>query len=591
MGDLPILTRIYRTLKHLGDWLAHSHGQTISVLALLTAQATLLAYSATANSPTRLEPALLAAGVSHWELGRFDLYCVNPPLVRMVAALPIVFLDHRTDWSCYDESPFRRPEFCVGRKFVQANGLRSRWLFTVARWSCIPFALLGGLMCFFWARSLWGPKAGLFALALWCFEPNILGHGSLITNDVPATATGLVASFAFVKWMASQSSDAAVLAGLALAAAVLTKMTWLFLFALWPVFVLIQLLRPGLHNRYSLLLQSLLIPIVSILTINLAYGMSGTTTSIDSFHFRSLGLATLQSAINDIGLNWFPALLPREFIIGLDTQAVDLEAFPVDAYMHGIWLPDGSIWYYFYAALFKVPLGLSLITLLAVGLGVYQLRSSFSANRPDRCFDQMVLIVTPMVLGVILSWHTEINEHFRYAIPCLGFLIIGGSYVAVVRSQPIRLAGLLSLIFVITSSLSNFPHSLAYFNELAGGAANGHRYLLGSNLDWEQDLYRLADYYRSRANQKLWLVYEGAINPNDLGLSCQEVREPDFKSWVSSGTRIPLAEGDLLAVRVNSLVSAGCHDLKLKIPKSTYTLSPETVCGRTLLVYSLSKTK
>ena len=39
------------------------------------------------------------------------------------------------------------------------------------------------------------------------------------------------------------------------------------------------------------------------------------------------------------------------------------------------------------------------------------------------------------------------------------------------------------------------PHYLAYFNELAGGPANGFKELVDSNLDWGQDL----------KNLKLWL--------------------------------------------------------------------------------------
>ena len=41
---------------------------------------------------------------------------------------------------------------------------------------------------------------------------------------------------------------------------------------------------------------------------------------------------------------------------------------------------------------------------------------------------------------------------------------------------------------LLASTLSVYPHQLAYFNELAGGPENGHKHLLHSNLDWGQDL-------------------------------------------------------------------------------------------------------
>ena len=50
------------------------------------------------------------------------------------------------------------------------------------------FSLIGGLFCFAWSRELWqSNSAGLISLTLWCFEPNILAHGELITPDCAAT--------------------------------------------------------------------------------------------------------------------------------------------------------------------------------------------------------------------------------------------------------------------------------------------------------------------------------------------------------------------------------------------------------------------
>jgi hypothetical protein len=61
-----------------------------AVVALLTIHAALLMYSAYVHSPTLNEPGHLVAGLSIWEFGRFDVYNVNPPLVKMVAALPVI---------------------------------------------------------------------------------------------------------------------------------------------------------------------------------------------------------------------------------------------------------------------------------------------------------------------------------------------------------------------------------------------------------------------------------------------------------------------------------------------------------------------
>src|ERR1700692_3142979 len=148
--------------------------------AILIAHICLLAWGSVLHSPTYDEPAHLVAGLSHWELGQFDLYRVNPPLIRMIAAFPVHLLSPKTDWTKHDDKPESRIEFPIARDFIQKNGVGTIWYVTLARWACIPFSLLGAYICYRWARELHGSAAGLLALTLWCFCPNILGHGQLL---------------------------------------------------------------------------------------------------------------------------------------------------------------------------------------------------------------------------------------------------------------------------------------------------------------------------------------------------------------------------------------------------------------------------
>ena len=59
------------------------------VFALLALHGGLLAFIAAEHSPVISEAKHLPAGLSHLYLGRFDLFRVNPPLVRTAAALPV----------------------------------------------------------------------------------------------------------------------------------------------------------------------------------------------------------------------------------------------------------------------------------------------------------------------------------------------------------------------------------------------------------------------------------------------------------------------------------------------------------------------
>jgi hypothetical protein len=112
-----------------------------------------------------LEPGCLVAGLTHWRFGPFEVNRVNPPLTHYVAAIPVMIAGYKDDWSGFHDSPGARPEFKMGEDFIKANGERSIWLFTIARWACIPFSLVGAVFCFLWSRELWGHNgAGLISL-------------------------------------------------------------------------------------------------------------------------------------------------------------------------------------------------------------------------------------------------------------------------------------------------------------------------------------------------------------------------------------------------------------------------------------------
>src|SRR4051794_9405016 len=116
-------------------------GMTPCVIVLV--HLALCVWGACRHSPTVDEPAYLCSGISHWEFGRFDLCRVSPPLVRLVAAWPVMLASPKLDWHNYIDAPGVRGEHAVGHDFVIANGDRSFWLFTLGRFACIPFSLLG----------------------------------------------------------------------------------------------------------------------------------------------------------------------------------------------------------------------------------------------------------------------------------------------------------------------------------------------------------------------------------------------------------------------------------------------------------------
>lgn len=507
-----------------------------AVLLLLAIHAGLLAYGAAVHSPTYNEPAHLVAGIGYWQSGRFDVYSVNPPLVRMVAAIPVLLAGCETDWKSFYEGPGARPEMALGSNFCKANGYRTIWLVTIARWACIPFSLLGGYICFRWGRELYGPLAGLLSLTLWCFCPNIIAHGQLITCDAAATALSVAACYTFWHWLKSPTWWNTLSSGLVLGIAELTKTTLVIFYPLWPVLWLSyrwsdrhEMVRKDWLREFGMLCLRLTI---SLYVINLGYGFEGSFMRLGDFKFISrsfTGVADPEEARyggNRFVGSWLgdvPVPLPKNYLIGIDLQRKDFESYGHEFYLCGVWSKTGWWYYYLYALAIKVPLGTWL--LLPVALGVRLLNGSSSRFR-----DEFFLLSPAVVILVFVSSQTGMNEHMRYVLPVFpfGFIWLGSvTGCVVVRPKASVSAAnavvgfivVISVVWSACSSLMCYPHSLSYFNEIVGGTKNGWKYLTCSNVDWGQDLLYLKKWSDDHPNAKpLKMALFGAINPKIVGI-------------------------------------------------------------------------
>lgn len=509
-------------------------GERWAVVLLLLTQAGLLGYSATRHSPTYLEPAFLAAGISHWEFGRFELYRVNPPLVRMVAALPVLAVGCKTDWSRYYDGPGSRSEFPVGEDFIKANGPASIPLFFYARWACIPFNLIGSYFAYRWAKELYGAGAGIVTLTLYVFEPNLLAHGELITTDGPCTALGVLAGYTFWKWLKHPVWSRAFIAGATLGLAELSKMTWLFLFLLWPSLWLLwrnwkprattcagesqprnstgNCIKDTSTSNRPPAIQMATILLVSIYAINLAYAFDGSGTRLAEFSFVSKLFAGLQTEhpegnrYSHTLLGRVPMPLPKQYILGLDSQKKDFEHSRSLSYLRGQWKQGGWWYYYVYGLSVKLTCGTLGLLLVVVIFRLFGRPTSFATFQ-----DEVVLLAPGVTVLVLVSMQTEFNCHLRYAFPTIGFglIFLGQAWkhpghrschaarpasmsalpLAAIARVGFMNATCLGLVgSTVVSTASVYPHHLAFFNEFAGGPRNGWRHILGSSFDWGQDL-------------------------------------------------------------------------------------------------------
>ena len=488
--------------------------------SLLVLHAGLVAWIDTRNSPNPDETAHLAAGIAIWQSDRFDLYPVNPPLVRSLAALPVVFGFPEGSWKSlheirHDTSGQTRPEWSIGIGLVRDNPDQAMWFFTLARWACIPLSLIGGYFCWRWANELYGAWAAALALALWCFSPNVIAWSSTICPDVAAASLGIAGCYFFWRWLKEPEWFVALLAGIVLGLAELTKMTWLILFAVWPLIWLIWLWRRRDASQLPWSKQALqLVGILAtgLFVLNLGYSFGGTFTRLGDFTFVSRTLADKNSVVdggrggNRFAENWLryvPVPLPRDYVEGVDLQKLDFER-GLPSYLFGQWSQHGWWYYYIVCAVLKVPLGIWLLGLLAVGIGLARLLSivkrqsaTGSAESQSDWLDGVVLLLPAIVLVVFVSSQTGFSRHFRYVLPAFPFLFVWiGSVAQAALRKPWTIGVCVggSLAWMMVSSLLIYPHSMSYFNELAGGPMGGPRYLLDANVDWGQDVLYLKEW-------------------------------------------------------------------------------------------------
>jgi len=507
---------------------------------MLAVHAALAAWGAARHSPNVMEAVDLPAGLSHLYFADFSLRAVNPPLVRTVAAVPVALAGPNSDWTHLGDEPASRPEYAVGHDFIAANGERVFRLFTLARWACLPFTLLGGIVCYRWARELYGVSAGLLAAALWCFDPTLLAHAQTMNADLPGAALGVAAGYVFWCWLRRPTGTLAAAAGLTLGLALLARTTLAVLAAAWVIVWLMQL--PRITRRAMSALQMAWMGLVAVYVLNLGYSFEGSFRPLNEFSFVSSALGGPQAG-RDAPANRFrgtwlgacPVPLPAHFVVGLDLQKYDFENADGrhKSYLRGEWSTHGWWYYYAYGLAVKWPLG-------TWGLLMLCLASCLTrrlAARPDSAREAVppgeeLLVVSAAAVFVLVSAQTGFSTHFRYVLPMFPFLFVWMARVAAC-SRVWRWGAALCVGAVVAASLAVYPHSLAYFNALAGGPRAGHRHLLSSSLDWGQDLLFLRDWLRD--HPKAAGIALAAVGPTPHELIGVESGSPPPRRYEKDG--------------------------------------------------------
>jgi len=436
---------------------------------------------------------------------------------------------------------------------------------------------------------LYGEKAGDVALLLWCFSPTIIGNAALITPDAHAASLAITASFLFNKWMVKRSLKYAIAAGLLLGFAVASKSTLLSLFLAWPAVFLVALLSDKSLAGHRMQFCGVLLGILSlgILTLDSVYIFSGCFRTLEGMandFVSSPARGLVASFVGQIVI-WLrlPMPLPEDLILGIDLQWADSQERV--SYLLGELSPRGWVYFYFVGAVIKEPLGMwGLVALALVRRGLRLRRGQHLCG---------ALVIPPTVLFLLVSLNWQMTAHFRYALPCLPFLYVWTSQCAgiVSRCALLRWVYVLLLSWIVSSSLLIFPHSLGYFNELAGGPWNARHAMLDSNSDWGQDLLFFAKWRRVTPASTVHTAIYSGVPLGAMGIQhctpARPVRESNQRAYFPAGT-YAISLNYLKGYAYNLIVDRSrdivIEDRSLRIFDS---LTPRQRVGFSILIYEL----
>jgi 4-amino-4-deoxy-L-arabinose transferase-like glycosyltransferase len=380
------------------------------------------------------------------------------------------------------------------------------WLGRVetARLVTVAFSLLVGLCVFAWARERSGPYGGLLALALYAFDPNFLAHGQLVTTDVYAAGTIVMALFAFWRLLGLGGWRPLVATGIALGLALVSKYTSL---ALVPLFAIVALLvhareiRDALRERaHRALWRRLRVAIgraavvggLALGMVNAAFLFNGTGTSLSQYAFRSSPFQWMQRHASWVGQ--IPLPVPYPYIEGLDwvVQRERTGEGYGNIYLLGeARKGEGFAGYYLVATLFKVPLATT--ALLIVAAIVYLRRLRAQGQSPL----DWVMVVPVAFFTVYFNFFYQAQIGMRYFLVVFPPLyVLAGDLVGRAPGPSRRTVGavLTAVAALAGSVLSYYPHFLPYFNELIGDRRQAYRILADSNLDWGQHVWYFQRY-------------------------------------------------------------------------------------------------
>ncbi|MGB8833384.1 MAG: phospholipid carrier-dependent glycosyltransferase, partial [Candidatus Sulfotelmatobacter sp.] len=528
----------------------------LAVAVLLVIQATLALTMVHRESLTFDEDDHMFAGYTMWKAGDYGLNPEHPPLVKLVATVPLLW-DHLWVPPPRNHAFFKAEAYLNGRDWLARNdGDRNQLVFKM-RAAAELLALGLCLVVFLTAREWFGDAAGLIALTLVVFDPNVLAHSALVTTDIGVSCFFVAAIFAFYRFATRPTIIRLLIAGVATGLLLATKHSGILI---GPMFVSLiaweVLTAPGPERKRTALRLTggfVAIVVVSVLVLWCFYGFRYSarpagvefSTSVAQYaaplpHFEYACMMAVSRL----------HLLPESYLVGLIDVKLAAAFYPTfllgKVYAHGQW--D----YFPFVILIKTTLGLLLLLVLATFATV---TGKLKKRR------ELFYALAPPVFYLAVAMMSGMNIGARHLLPMYAFVIIfaaAGTVTLAGRSRRWAVACSLLIVASIVSSLLVFPNEIAYANEAWGGPKNVHNLLSDANVDWAQQLFQVKQWQDRHPDQECWFAYfaRPEIDPGVYGIRCHALPTIDTQ-WLGSADVIPPSITGAVVISAGDL--SGCE--------------------------------
>lgn len=500
------------------------------VVALLAVLILQLALSIRQESITWDEDDHIYAGYMSWKTGDFGLNPEHPPLVKMLAALPLLSMDLKVP--PLQGREFKHEAFLNGKDFVFNNDA-DKLLFH-ARMAASILTVLLAVLVFCAAREMFGTAAAFVALTLLVFDPNLLAHGAFITTDAGLSCFLFAAVYAFYRYVKRPTPMRLVLVGIATGLAFATKHTGFLAAPSIAALGLVEWLRTrnaDKTSRFSFGRLVTALAVTAVISLGLLWAFYG-------FRYASRpaglelnppaaeyikGLARPHEAKLLQAISHYK-LLPESYIYGLADVRMISDFYA--SYMLGKPYPHG-VWFYFPVAM-AIKSTVPFLLLLLI--------SAWAIVRRKLPAREVWFLVLPPVIYLAVAMSAHMNIGMRHVLPMYAFLTVleAGAGVTLAREKRGWLYVLIVLVaFQIITSVKSFPNYIPYANELWGGSSQTWHLLSDSNSDWGQQLKGVERYLRERGVKDCWFVYfaEGVVPYQYYGIPCKPLPTQDAL-WV-----------------------------------------------------------